>query len=304
MGTVTRKVTNIKQVVSGLIREIRPWQWYKQSLLLLGIIFSKNLLNPMMWGKVTIAVAAFCAMAGVIYIFNDIVDIEEDRKHPKKRNRPLASGQITIQTAVIFATLLFTAALVFSYSLGSLFLIIVSAYAAQNVIYSMFLKNVVLVDVLVIAIGFVLRAVGGVVAIDVYLSPWLVVCTFLVALLLAIGKRKSEIETAEVPVDTRVTLAEYTEESLDQMLVVVMSTLLISYSLYSFFRADHAMMLTLPFAFFGVFRYHHLVHIAGIGESPLKLLFDRPFVLNFVVWMLLAVAVLYDIPELFLEVVG
>lgn len=304
MGTVERHLVRTKRVFSGLVREMRPWQWYKQSLLLIGIVFSKNLLDPAMWGRVGLAVASFCAMAGAVYIFNDISDVEEDRNHPTKRHRPIASGQMSVPVAAGFALVLVTGALSVGYALDLAFLLVVATYAVQNVVYSTYLKDVVLVDVLVIAIGFVLRAVGGVVAIDVYLSPWLVVCTFLAALLLALGKRRQELETAENPADTRETLTEYTEKTIDQLLVVVMATLLISYSMYTFFRADHQMMLTLPFAFFGVFRYHHLTLTAGIGESPLSLVLDRPFAVNLLVWTSVAVSVLYDLTDVVVGVVG
>lgn len=303
MGTVEGHVNRVKQVCFGLVREMRPWQWYKQTLLLVGIVFSKNVLNVAMWHRIIVSVIAFCAIAGAIYIFNDILDVEEDRNHPKKRHRPIASGQVDVHTASVYGVGLFGVALVLAYSINILFLAVVGAYALQNLIYSTYLKDVILVDVLVIAIGFVLRAIGGVVAIEVYLSPWLVVCTFLAALLLAIGKRRQELQTVRSSATTRQTLTEYTEETLNQLLVVVMSTLLLSYSLYTFFRADNWMMLTLPFAFFGVFRYHHLTLTTEIGERPLSLLFDRPFILNMVVWIALMVAVLYDVPELLAGVI-
>lgn len=279
--------------LSGLIREMRPWQWYKQGVLLLGIIFSKNVLNLTAWRRVTVAVASFCAVAGAVYVFNDIVDVEEDRNHPTKRHRPIASGQVSVPVAGAFGVGLLLFGLGAAYVLGPLVLLVVAAYLAQNALYSLYLKRLVLVDVIVIAIGFVLRAVAGVVAIDVYLSPWLVVCTFLAALLLAIGKRRHELFVGDDPVETRQTLEEYTVEELDQLLVVVVATLLVSYSLYTFFRATNEMMLTLPFAFFSVFRYQHLVHAENVGNDPKFLFLDRPFVLNFVAWMIVAVVALY-----------
>ena len=288
---------------SGLLREMRPWQWYKQSVLLLGIIFSKNIQNVAAWRRVVLAIASFCAVAAAVYIFNDIVDIEEDRNHPTKQHRPIASGQVSIPVAVGFAAGLLLFGLGVAYALGRLVLLIVGLYLAQNVLYSLYLKQLVLVDIIVIAIGFVLRAVTGVVAIEVYLSPWLVVCTFLAALLLAIGKRRHEMFTNKDPAATRGTLDEYTAEGLDQLLVVVVSTLLVSYSLYTFFRSTDEMMLTLPFAFFGVFRYHHLIHAKDIGSDPKYLLFDRPFVLNFLIWMGVAIAVLYGAVTPILELI-
>lgn len=291
----------VRRVFAGLLYEIRPWQWYKQSILLVGIVFSKNLLNPAAWREVVLAMVAFCAVAGAVYVLNDISDVEEDRKHPEKRNRPIASGQVSVPTAAAFAVALLAGGLWLSAAVDVRFLLVVCAYLLQNVLYSLYLKEVVIVDVMVVALGFVFRAIGGVVAIDVYLSPWLVVCTFLAALLLAIGKRRHEIRTRDVPAETRSTLGEYTDESLDQLLVVAVATLLVSYSLYTFFRAKPTMMFTLPFAYFGVFRYLHLVNTAGIGSAPKYLALDRPFAMNLIVWTAVVVAVLYGAPEQLLE---
>lgn len=300
MGEAQTQQAGFVRTAAGLAYEIRPWQWYKQGVILIAIVFSKQLFDPMAWGRVSIAVAAFCAVAGATYIFNDISDVEEDRKHPEKRNRPIASGQVSVQTAGAFAIALLVAGFALSYTLGPLFVAIIVAYLVQNAAYSLYLKDVVLVDVLLIAIGFVLRAVAGVVAIGVALSPWLVVCTFLAALLLALGKRRHEFAASEVPGETRATLADYTPETLDQLLGIVISTLLMSYSIYTFTGAKLAMMLTLPFAFFGVFRYHHLVYTTKAGASPGALLVDRQLLVNFAFWGLIAVVVLYGRPRAWL----
>ena len=292
---------SLARTAAGLAREVRPWQWYKQAVLLIAIVFSGRLFDPVAWGAVAIGVAAFCAVAGATYVFNDISDVEADRRHPEKRKRPIASGQVSVPTAAAFGVGLLLFGFTLSYALGGLFVLIVATYLVQNAAYSLYLKEVVLVDVLLIAIGFVLRAVAGVVAIGVALSPWLVVCTFLAALLLALGKRRHEFAASANPAETRATLAEYTPETLDQLLVVVISTLLVSYSIYTFTGAKLAMMLTLPFAFFGVFRYHHLVHTTnGVAASPGTLLFDRQFLLNLGLWGLVAVVVLYGRPRAWL----
>ncbi|MFC6769502.1 decaprenyl-phosphate phosphoribosyltransferase [Natrinema soli] len=282
--------------VSGLVKEMRPWQWYKQSILLLGLVFSENLFDPAAVTNVALGIVAFCAIAGTTYIGNDILDIEEDRNHPRKKHRPIASGQVPIPVAVSFAFLLFVGGVTVSWYLGPLFLLVVCTYLAQNALYSSFLKDLVIVDVMVIAIGFVLRAIAGVVAIDVYLSPWLVVCTFLGALMLALGKRRHEMVVSDDPAAARATLAEYTEETLDQLLVVVLAALVVSYSLYTFYRGGMWMMATLPFAVFAAFRYHFLAHTQDLGGDPKFLFGDRPFLVNLVVWGLLVIAVLYDVP--------
>lgn len=283
--------------VTGLIRELRPQQWYKQGILLLGIVFSRNLLDPVAWTNLLAAVAAFTAVAGATYVCNDISDVEEDRKHPEKRNRPIASGQVSIPVAAGFAVALFVSGIALASAVNRLLAAVLLVYIAQNALYSAFLKDIVLIDVLVVAIGFVLRAVAGVVAIDVYLSPWLIICTFLLALVLALGKRRHELESVTDPTATRGVLGKYTREELDQLLMIVMATLLMAYALYTFFRTQPAMMLTLPFAFYGVFRYHHLVHTSDVGGSPELLLTDRAMVGNLVLWSLVAVGVLYGLSD-------
>ena len=162
----------------------------------------------------------------------------------------------------------------------------------------------VFADVISVAVGFVLRAIAGVVAIGVFLSPWLIVCTFLLALVLALGKRRHELGASADPERTRETLGSYTTESVDQLLTVATATLLMAYALYTFNRADPTMMLTLPFAFFGVFRYHHLVHTTEIAGRPEYLLTDRPSMLNLALWAATAVAVLYDLPSLLIGVLS
>lgn len=289
--------------VRGLVREIRPWQWYKQSLMFLGIVFSKNLSNVEMWMNLLVGVGAFTAVAGATYIFNDISDLEEDRNHSEKQHRPVASGQVSVPAAVTFGGFLTLSGLAAAYSLGPLFLSVVVVYLGQNALYSFYLKEFLFVDVLLVATGFVLRAIAGVVAIGVFLSPWLIVSTFLLALVLALGKRLNELEMAATPVESRAVLGEYAEGNIDQLLVITVATLLMAYSLYTFFRTDPKMMVTLPFAFFAVFRYHHLVYTTDIAGRPEYLLTDRPSMVNLVLWGVVAIAILYEVPELVFGVV-
>ncbi|WP_247000695.1 UbiA prenyltransferase family protein [Halosolutus gelatinilyticus] len=302
MAESSRTITPVP-TVTGLLREIRPWQWYKQGVMFLGIVFSKNLLDLDAWINLLVGVAAFTAIAGAAYIFNDINDLEEDQKHPEKRHRPIASGQVSVPVGAAFGLLLAAIGFGAAYSLGPLFLGVLLAYLSQNVLYSLYLKRIVFVDVLIVAIGFVLRAIAGVVAIDVYLSPWLIVSTFLLALVLALGKRRHELEITTDPGETRRVLGAYSENDVDQLLVMTMSTLLMAYSLYTFFRTNSAMMVTLPLAFFGVFRYHHLVHTTGIAGQPKYLLTDGPSIANLLLWIGLVVAVLYDLPSVAIEVI-
>lgn len=289
--------------VRGLLRELRPHQWYKQSILLLGLVFSHNLFSVSAWGSVLGAIVAFTAVAGSVYVINDICDREEDRKHPEKKHRPIASGQLSVPVAGLFAVGLLFGGLLTGYFVNGLVLAVLLGYLGQNVIYSVFLKEVVLVDVLTVGIGFVLRAVAGVVAIGVYLSPWLILCTFLLALVLAVGKRRHELEAVSNPDATRESLGMYTNEELDQLLVTTMAVLLMTYALYTFFHAETPMMLALPFVFYGVFRYHHLVHTTAVAGRPEYLLTDRPMFLTIVVWLVVTVGVLYQVPVYLVELI-
>lgn len=290
--------------LAGLAREVRPQQWYKQGVLLLGITFSRNLLNPEAWTAVLLAIVAYTAVAGATYVINDISDVEADRNHPEKRHRPIASGQVPIPVGVAFALSLLVSGFALALLVGPLLVAVLATYLGQNLLYSAYVKHVVFADVISVAVGFVLRAIAGVVAIGVFLSPWLIVCTFLLALVLALGKRRHELGASADPERTRETLGSYTTESVDQLLTVATATLLMAYALYTFNRADPTMMLTLPFAFFGVFRYHHLVHTTEIAGRPEYLLTDRPSMLNLVLWAATAVAVLYGLPSLLIGVLS
>jgi 4-hydroxybenzoate polyprenyltransferase len=291
---VVEAKSRISTTLMGLAREVRPRQWYKQSVMLFGIVFSRNLGNIAAWQRLLVGISAFTAVVSAVYIFNDISDLEEDRNHPEKRHRPIASGQVSVPVGAGAGGVLAVVGIAAALWLDPRFLAVLLTYLFQNVLYSLYLKEVALVDVIVVAVGFVLRAIAGVIAIRVFLSPWLIVCTFLLALMLALGKRRHEFETAT---DTRAVLDEYTAETLNDLLLVVTGTLLMAYSLYTFFRADSMMMLTLPFAFFAAFRYYMLLHISDIGNKPESLLRDGPSVLNAVLWGILAVAVLYDVPS-------
>lgn len=287
--------------IRGLLRELRPHQWYKQGILLLGLVFSRNLLSIPAWRSVIGAIAAFTAVAGAVYVINDICDREEDRKHPEKQHRPIASGQLSVPVAGVFAVGLLVGGLLVGYVVDGWVLAVLLGYLGQNVVYSVFLKEVVLVDVLTVGIGFVLRAAAGVAAIGVYLSPWLILCTFLLALVLAVGKRRHELETVSNPDATRESLGVYTNEELDQLLVVTMAVLLMTYALYTFFHAETPMMLALPFVFYGVFRYHHLVHTTTVAGRPEYLLTDRPMFFTLLSWLVVTIGVLYQVPILIME---
>lgn len=281
-------------VTHPLLVEIRPQQWYKQSIILVAIVFSGDLFVVEKQLHTIGAVIAFTAMSGAIYVVNDIADVEEDRNHPVKQHRPIASGQISIPAAATFAVFLGVVSVLISYHIDVLLLLTILAYLAQNVLYSTVLKDILFVDVMVLAIGFVLRAVAGVFAIDAVLSPWLIICTFLLALTLGLAKRRYELVETKNPQAVRNTLDLYSKTLVDQLTMMLLTILLVSYSLYSFFaRSGYAMLVTLPFAYFGVFRFYYLVFEVGEDPNPINVLEDRQFTLNLVAWFVTVVALIY-----------
>jgi 4-hydroxybenzoate polyprenyltransferase len=285
--------SEIDSVLVGLVYELRPWQWYKQSMLLLGIVFSRRALSLAAWTEVVLAVVSFTAVAGSVYVFNDINDVEADRQHPTKRHRPIASGTVGIRTATGVGGLLFLGGLALAAVLDTELFVVVVAYVVQNLCYTLILKRVVVVDVLSVAVGFVLRAVAGVVVIDVTLSPWLVLCTFLAALVLTLGKRRQELVVADDG-ESRSVLSDYTAEAVDQMFTSAAAMLLVAYALYTFFRNPDRMMITILFAVYAVFRYVLLVR-GPERTAAVDLLRDRGFVVNLLLWSVTVLIILYGV---------
>ena len=286
-------------VARGLIREMRPKQWTKNLLLFFGLIFAQKLTDPYLLGLATAGFVVFCAASSAIYIVNDLVDLERDRHHPGKRNRPLAAGVVTPSQAVVLAVVLLVFAIVGAFALRPEFGVITLAYLALMVAYSFWLKHIVLIDVFAIAAGFVIRAVAGAVVVGVPISPWLYVCTVLAALFVALAKRRHELLLLSTGAGRhRRILEEYSPELLDQLITVVTAATVMAYSLYTFsaenLPKNHAMMLTLPFVLYGIFRYLYLMYMKDGGGSPEEVLIrDAPFLVNAVLWMATAVAILY-----------
>jgi len=277
-----------------IIISMRPQQWYKNLILFVSIIFSLNILNVDMWFTVIYAFILFCMLSGSEYIINDVIDIESDRKHPVKYKRPLASGKLKKTHALVFAAILIIGVVAGSYLVNIPFLIISISYLILILFYSLILKHLIIVDLLVISIGFVMRAVAGGIAINVRISPWLIVCTFFLALFLALGKRRHELNLlGNKAGDHRKNLAEYSNEMLDQMINITTGALIISYSLYTFFVENYYMMLTIPVIIYGLFRYLFLVHSRNYGGEPEMLFKDKGMVFCMLLWIILAVGVLY-----------
>jgi 4-hydroxybenzoate polyprenyltransferase len=285
-----------------LLVSLRPEQWTKNLLVLAGVVFGGRLLEA---SAVAIAAAAFiifCALSGAVYLFNDIADRDADQNHPLKRERPIASGQLATTTAVAAGVILGAGGIAAAFAIGTQFGIIAATYVAAQLLYSAALKHVVILDVLMIAAGFVLRAVAGAVAVDVPIGHWLLVCTTLLALFLALSKRRHELVLlADGATDHRRILEEYSPYLLDQMIGVVTSSTLIAYTVYATSPDTAARLgtaklgLTIPFVLYGIFRYLYLVHQKRGGGSPAAMLLtDRPLLGCVALWAASVIALLYS----------
>jgi 4-hydroxybenzoate polyprenyltransferase len=284
----------------AVLVSLRPRQWVKNLFVFAGLIFSQSLLTPLFWPALA-AFAIFCALSGAIYVFNDVADAEKDRLHPSKRNRPIARGALPIPGAVALGLVLLAGSLVAAFWLSVGFGVVAAAYAALLTAYSVWLKHVVILDVLTVAAGFVLRAVAGAAAIGVEISGWLVICTILIALFLALGKRRHEYRTLRGDAAAhRPILAEYSEGFLDQMVAVVTASTVTAYALYTMSPETvakfHTRLLpvTLPFVLYGIFRYLYLLYRREQGGNPSDLLLsDRALLINTVLWMLAVLVIVY-----------
>jgi len=290
----TRPVLNVR----ALVRAMRPLQWTKNALVFAGLIFTRSVfeLDPFL---TTVAAALiFCAVSSGVYLVNDIRDIEQDKLHPRKRFRPIASGDVTVRQATTTAVILLAGGVIASFLIRPQFTAVIAGYLVLMIAYSYGLKRLVILDVFSIAAGFVLRAAGGAVAIAVPISPWLYVCTMLLALFIGFGKRRSEIVLLEGQAGRhRANLDAYTIPMLDQIIGIVSSATVMAYSLYTFdaanVPANKSMMLTIPFVLYAIFRYLYLVHRHGLGGSPEVLLFtDRPLLLCIIGWGISSVVIL------------
>lgn len=272
-----------------LLKSMRPAQWTKNGFVFAGLIFSRSFLEFTPVIKTILAFIIFSIVSGSVYIINDVIDREKDKLHPVKSRRPIASGKVKPYEAVLFSIVLAVIALILSLQLERLFLVIIASYLSISILYSIKLKNVIILDVLVIASGFVLRTIGGALAIRVFISPWLIVCTTLLALFLALNKRKNELLTMSADaVNHRKTLEEYTSELIGQMLSVITSATVMSYLLYTFNSGkSQYIMLTVPFVLYGIFRYQYLVSVKDMGGNPeIMLLKDKPLLLNLILWVI------------------
>lgn len=282
-----------------LIRALRPLQWSKNALVFAALVFDRKVFELDPLARSVAAALVFCAVSSGIYLINDLRDIEQDRLHPIKRQRPIAAGEIPEGQAWALAAVLLVGGLLGAFSIRPALALVIAGYLALMIAYTHGLKRLVIVDVFAIAAGFVLRAAGGAVAISVPISPWLYVCTMLLALFLGFGKRRHELSVLqESAADHRANLDAYSIPLLDQIISVVASATVMAYSLYTFDAPtvpdNHAMMLTIPFVVYAIFRYLYLVYRKDLGGSPEVLLVtDRPLLFCIIGWALTSTAILY-----------
>ncbi len=287
-------------MLRALLRTMRPKQWFKNIFVFAGVFFDGRALDPARLLRSVAAFVVFCMLSSAVYFINDLVDAPRDRLHPSKRNRPIASGALSSRVAIVAAIVLVAGSLAAALPLGKPFAIVSATYLALMVAYTLYLKNLVIIDVMAIAAGFVLRVYAGAVAVQVTrFSPWLYVCMTLLALFIAINKRRHElILLAEDANNHRTSLGQYNLEFLDHMTALVTSTLLTAYSLYTFsapnLPADHSMMYTIPFVLYGLFRYLYLIHARGLGGAPEDIVLgDKPMLITLALWAATCGIVLY-----------
>jgi 4-hydroxybenzoate polyprenyltransferase len=287
-------------MLRAIIASMRPKQWTKNGFVYFALFFDRQVFHLVPFLRTTAGFVLFCIVSGVVYIINDIEDVEADRHHPTKRNRPIPSGKLPIRVAWTVAVVLLVISLALGYVLAPAFAVTLAVYFALNLAYSLRLKHVPILDVIIIALGFVLRVHGGVTLITVErFSPWLYVVTTLGALYIGLGKRRSELSLlAEGAGTHRPVLDGYTLPLLDQYITIVSATTIVAYSLYTFsapnLPTNHTMMLTIPFAIYSVFRYLYIIqvtHAAGAPEDVI--LTDRPLQVSIVLWGLAMGAVFY-----------
>jgi 4-hydroxybenzoate polyprenyltransferase len=278
-------------MIKALFKTMRPRQWTKNVFVLAALVFDLKLGNPDALLRTMAGFVIFCLLSSVVYIINDVADVEADRQHPVKCNRPIASGKLPIPVALLSAAVLMVIILPISYFLSFFFFLIACAYFLINLAYSKWLKHVVIIDVLIIAACFVLRVGAGVSLIAVErFSPWLYVCMTLLALYMGFGKRRAELALLTDGANLhRKVLEGYSIPFLDQLITIVSASTIIAYSLYTFSAPnvpeDHSMMLTIPFVMYAIFRYLYLVQVKHLGGAPEDMILtDRPLQATFLIW--------------------
>ena len=287
-------------MLRGLLKTMRPRQWTKNVFVFAALVFDKQLFILSSLERTIAAFILFCMISSAVYIFNDLSDIEADREHPTKRNRPIPSGKLPVGVAWAAGILLVVVSIGAGYLLSPAFAAVVAGYFVMNIAYSRWLKHILIVDVLILAAGFVLRVVAGVAVIHVErFSPWLFVVMTLLSLYLGFGKRRAELSLlSDDAASHRKVLHGYTIPLLDQYIMIVSATTIVAYSFYTFSApnvpANHSMMLTIPFVVYAIFRYLYLIQVKAAGGEPEEvLLTDRPFQIGLFLWAMTVLIVFY-----------
>jgi 4-hydroxybenzoate polyprenyltransferase len=287
-------------MLTALFKTMRPRQWTKNVFIFAALVFDKQLLVADSFLRTLAGFALFCLISSSVYIFNDLADVEADRQHPEKKNRPIASGKLPVGVAWAAGVLIVIVTFSLAWLLSPGFEFVVIAYFLINLAYSKWLKHIAILDVLIIAAGFVLRVHAGVTLISVErFSPWLYVVMTLLALFLGFGKRRAELALlAHGAGSHRKVLDGYTLPLLDQYIMIVSGTAIVAYSLYTFSAPNvpenHSMMLTIPFVVYAIFRYLYLIEVKHAGGAPEEILLsDRPFQLSMFLWAVTVLAIFY-----------
>ncbi|MDI0267622.1 decaprenyl-phosphate phosphoribosyltransferase [Clostridioides difficile] len=288
--------TNVKLLtkISDYIKLMRIKQYIKNFFVFSAIIFSNNILNTNLLLKTFIAFVCFCLISSSVYALNDAIDMDKDKRHPKKRNRPVASGRISKKNANILFVILALISISLSIVVNFRLTIILVLYLINNILYSLKLKNIILLDVFSISLGFIFRVYAGCVAIDVSLSNWIILCTFFLSLYLAFGKRKKEIETLrDDAIEHRKILEDYDIENLNQMMVVMLSSTIVCYALYSTSNPEKPRMIfTTIFVVYGVLRYNYIINTTNEGNPTEIVLKDWSLKINVILWIIACLVIL------------
>ncbi|HHB90875.1 MAG TPA: decaprenyl-phosphate phosphoribosyltransferase [Anaerolineae bacterium] len=284
----------------AIFKTMRPKQWTKNVVVYAALVFDGKFLELPLFLKTTALFALFCLISSSVYLLNDLADIEKDRQHPQKRHRPLASGELQPRYAVFATIVLVLFSLPAAWLLDPLAGLFLAAYFVMNVAYSFWLKHMVILDVFTIAAGFVLRVAAGAAVVQVErFSPWLYVCITLLALIIALGKRRAELVALEGDAGNhRAILDEYNLNFLDHLISLTTGATVVAYSLYTFsaqnLPENHLMMLTIPIVIYFLFRYLYLIHVRQLGGAPDELIFkDKPLFFSAAFWALAVVVILY-----------
>ncbi len=281
--------------MNAYFKLIRIHQWYKNLVVFLALFFSGNLFNVQLMEEAAIAFFSLSLISSVGYVINDLKDLTEDRNHPERKHRPLASGQIGKVMARLIILVLLVGGGLLAFSLGKDFQVMAGLFLVLSLVYTFVFKKIIFADVLTIATLFVVRAIAGAVAISVIISPWLILVPFFLSLYLSAGKRHSELQLlGEKAGDTKKVLKEYTKEITNVLMIVSTTLLIISYALYSFLSEHAFLIMTLPFALYTIFRYHYLIMSGSIvARSPEKIINDQPILWGIALWLIMASVIIY-----------